>query len=112
VHVAGDDTQTWTPVAEWDAAQGKFAANPIRFGAGDEAVALVLYGTGIRGAAQLSVQIGGIPAPVLWYGPQPEFPGLDQVNVLLPPELGGRGRVPVLLTADGVSANFVEIRME
>jgi uncharacterized protein (TIGR03437 family) len=59
------------------------------------------------GSVQASV--GGIPAQVLYAGPQPTFAGLDQVNLLLPKSLAGRGVVEVLLTADGKNANAVTV---
>jgi len=69
---------------------------------------LHLYGTGIRGGRQaVVVRIGGVEAPLLYAGPQPEFPGLDQVNVRIPQLLAGRGAVTVELTVFGVAANPV-----
>jgi uncharacterized protein (TIGR03437 family) len=71
---------------------------------------LILFGTGIRGAgSNVTVSIGGINATVTYAGPQGSTAGLDQVNVLIPPQLAGAGVVKVLLTAAGVSANPTEI---
>jgi uncharacterized protein (TIGR03437 family) len=75
---------------------------------------LMLYGTGIRGVSSLAgvtVTIAGVPAPVLSAGPQSQFAGLDQVNVELPASLAGKGEVPVQLSADGLAANAVLIRI-
>ncbi len=61
-------------------------------------VYLILYGTGIRGRTSLtgvSLTIGGVPAIVSYAGSQGGFPGLDQINVLIPASLAGRGRIEV-----------------
>jgi uncharacterized protein (TIGR03437 family) len=49
--------------------------------------------------------------PVSYAGPQPEYPGLDQVNVLLPRSLRGRGEVNVALTVDGKAANTLRVNV-
>jgi uncharacterized protein (TIGR03437 family) len=77
-------------------------------------VFLSLYGTGIRGASKtgtVSVAIGGIPVDVLFAGAQPQFPGLDQVNVKLSPAFAGKGDVAVTVTVDGHASNSVSIRI-
>src|ERR1035438_10147577 len=45
---------------------------------------------------------------------QPQYPGLDQINVLLPPSLAGAGDVVIQVTVDGQAANpgHVTIRSE
>src|SRR5581483_10146578 len=78
-------------------------------------VSLILFGTGIRNAPPGSVTatVGGLPAKVSYAGAQSQYPGLDQVNVLLPAALAGRGpNVPVDLTANGQPANIVRIWIE
>jgi uncharacterized protein (TIGR03437 family) len=80
-----DDESVLTPVA---------AAGP------GETVVLSLYGTGFRGGAPTAT-IGGVPATVLWSGPQGS-PGLDQANVILPAL--GAGTAEIVLTAGGLSA--------
>jgi uncharacterized protein (TIGR03437 family) len=73
-------------------------------------VYLILFGTGIRGAgSNVSVTIGGINAPVEYAGPQGVTPGLDQVNVLIPPQLAGSGIAKIVLTAASIAANAVNI---
>jgi uncharacterized protein (TIGR03437 family) len=57
------------------------------------------------------VRIGGTEVPVSYAGPQPEYPGLDQVNVLLPRSLRGRGEVNVALTVDGKAANTLRVNV-
>ncbi len=42
---------------------------------------------------------------VLYAGAQGQYPGLDQVNVRVPPSLAGSGEIAVSLAADGQRAN-------
>jgi len=78
-------------------------------------VYLVLYGTGIRGRGGLSavsLSIGGVAGTVTFGGPQGDFPGLDQLDVLVPASLAGVGEVDLKLTVDGLAANTVRIRFK
>jgi uncharacterized protein (TIGR03437 family) len=69
---------------------------------------LELFGTGIRGdPAGVSCTIGGIAAQVLYAGAQPQYAGLDQVNVSVPAELANQGQVSIVLTVDGQASNAV-----
>jgi len=89
-------------------------ARPITISNGDQ-VTLVLYGTGFRAAGgDWSATAGGINAPILFAGPQGIQPGLDQVTLMLPPELaaGGAQSVPVVLTASGQLANTVYVTVQ
>jgi uncharacterized protein (TIGR03437 family) len=73
---------------------------------------LILYGTGIRGSSSLadvSVTIGGISATVLYAGPQGTYPGLDQVNVLIPQALSASKQVDVRLKILTDTANTVQL---
>ena len=73
-------------------------------------VYLILYATGLRQrSSPATVRIGGIEAEVTYAGAQGEFPGLDQINVLIPRALSGRGGVDVALSVDNRSANTVSI---
>ena len=84
----------------------------IRIGA--DTVYLVLYGTGIRNRSALpavTCAIGGVAATVSYAGPQSESPGLDQVNVLVPAALAGKGDVGLTLSVDGQPANPVSLKI-
>jgi len=74
---------------------------------GEDGRTLVLYGTGFRGAKNVTASIGDVQ----YAGAQGEFPGLDQVNLRLPPTMRGSGTVILLVTADGVAANPVTLRI-
>lgn len=75
----------------------------------------MLYGTGIRGRSSdgsVTCTVGGTAAAVSYAGPQGSYAGLDQVNVVLPRSLAGRGEVDVLLTVDGRAANPAKINIK
>jgi uncharacterized protein (TIGR03437 family) len=108
VRVRSNGAQSYEPVAQADAGQGKFVPLPIDFGDASDRLFLLLYGTGFRDLAGLdaaSLQIGALTVPVSYAGKQPEFPGLDQVNAELPRALAGAGEVAVVFKVDGKTAN-------
>ena len=74
---------------------------------------LSLFATGLQSARSVSVTVGGQNIPVLYAGIQGTYDGLDQVNAgPLPRSLAGSGRVTVILTADGQTANPVELAIK
>lgn len=95
----------------------------VSAGTKDKPNVLVLYVTGIRNtpaanptdtngvAESVTCKIQGVPATVLFAGPAPGFIGLDQVNVIIPPELAGLGSVSVRLTANNRTSNAVTIKL-
>jgi uncharacterized protein (TIGR03437 family) len=112
--VVGSDLSGDVPVASCDPTGAKCTAIPINVGI-DAPVYMSLYGTGIRNRSSLdkvSVTIGGVAAPVLYAGPQGQYPGLDQVNILLPLQLRGKGETDLVLTVDGQTANTVRIAIQ
>src|SRR5258708_11352700 len=92
---------------------------PIDLG-DDNEVFLTLYGTGIRHAdfrmpffkVNVTVRIAGQDLTPAYAGPQPQYPGLDQVNVLLPPSLRGTGTTTVSIVIAGQSSNAVGIQLK
>ncbi len=80
---------------------------------------LVLFLTGLRNtpaanpndangvAESVQVTIQGIPAIVTYAGRQPDWEGLDQVNLIIPPQLAGAGKVNIQVTANGQVSNSV-----
>lgn len=102
--VRADGSQTLEP-----------ASMPIDLSRDGDLVFLNLFGTGIRGRSSLSsvhARAGGIDAPVIYAGAQSDSPGLDQINLLLPRTLAGRGDVEVVVTVDDVMANPVGIYVQ
>lgn len=90
---------------------GALTAQSLNLGACSETV-LELYGTGLDKAAGVQVTIGGAASTVLYAGPGGGFPGLDQINVLIPQSLAGAGKVEVVLSAGGMTANTVNITVQ
>ncbi len=90
--------QTVVPV--FQCARLGCAAVPIDVSGGP--VYVSLYGTGIRHGSGVTASAGGLSVPVLYAGPAPGFPGLDQVNVQLVAELRGRGDVVVTVGSSNV----------
>jgi uncharacterized protein (TIGR03437 family) len=88
---------------------GGLVAAPIDLGPATDQVYLELFATGLRGhgAASNSVTVtaGGVGLPVAYAGAQPQYVGLDQIDVLLPPSLAGKGDVVIQITVDGQAAN-------
>ena len=104
-----NNSQTVEPVAICTG--GTCVPVPIVLNPSDQTY-LILYGTGIRGRSSLSdvsVTIGGVPATVLYAGPQGGYPGLDQINVLIPQSLAGSKQVDVELKVSTDSANVVQL---
>jgi uncharacterized protein (TIGR03437 family) len=107
--------QTNLSVASFDAARNQFAAVPLDLGEPDDQVVLVLYGTGLRKRsedANVRALIGQNHVVASYAGEAPGFVGLDQINLLLPRVLMGRGEIEVRLTADSQSANPVVIAVK
>ena len=101
---------TFEQVAMFNPGTGKLEAIPIDPGPASDQLFLLAFGTGFRNVAQsaVTVTIGGIPSQVLFAGPQGGFDGLDQANVVIPRN-GLTGTVNVVLTANGKTANTVQI---
>ena len=77
-------------------------------------VFLILYGTGFDavGSGSVIATVQGVSVPVTYAGPQLQIPGLDQVNLLLPPSLAGQSLSSVVLTIGGVVTNTVYITIQ
>jgi len=53
--------------------------------------------------------VAGLAVEVSYSGPQGAYSGEDQVNILLPREISGRGVVPIVVNAGGYECNTVHI---
>jgi uncharacterized protein (TIGR03437 family) len=105
-------TQIQSPVAVFtcDAVTG-CAPVPIDVGL-DAPVYVSLFGTGIRGAGAVTVNVGNTVVQPTYAGPQGQVPGLDQLNFPLPLNLRGSGLVNVTLNAGGVTSNPVQLSIQ
>ncbi|MFN0109019.1 MAG: hypothetical protein ACKVZH_09240 [Blastocatellia bacterium] len=115
LRIKADGSQVYESIAVFDSTRGEFVARPIDLTAANEQVFLLLFGTGIRKRSSLSavsVQVGGVTAPINFAGAQTNFVGLDQINALLPRALIGRGEVDVVVSVDGLTANAVRVSVK
>ncbi len=90
-------------------------STPMNLGNPTDQLVVTLYGTGLRNVSALQncfATVGGARATLLYVGAQSQFPGLDQVNVVIPRSLVGAGEVPVVITADGQTANVVIVNVK
>ena len=109
---AADGTFTVVPVFQCTAS---CVSVPMSLGSSSQQLIVTLYGTGFRNLSSsdlATVSIGGVAAQILYIGAQPQYPGLDQLNVVVPTSLKGAGEVPVVLTAGGETANVVTINIQ
>ncbi|MEP7273698.1 MAG: hypothetical protein ABI882_19525, partial [Acidobacteriota bacterium] len=115
LRVKADGSRSYEPIAQFDVAQNRFVTRPLDLGPEGEQTYLILFGTGIRHRSSISTVIatvGGVYAEVGFAGSQPNFVGMDQVNVLIPRKLVGRGEVDILLTVDAHMANNLQINIK
>jgi uncharacterized protein (TIGR03437 family) len=108
LRVSADGSRTAEDIYTVDGS-GAIVARPIDLGPATDQVFLIAYGTGFRGAAGATVNVGGSNATVQFSGAQGFFFGLDQANVLLSRSLAGRGDVTMTLTVGGATSNTVHL---
>jgi uncharacterized protein (TIGR03437 family) len=103
VQVGADNVQTIEPI--FTEQGGSVQEVPIDVSSGD--VYLILFGTGFDSPTfGAGLQIGSQDVPASYVGPQSQYPGLDQINFLLPKSLAGSGRLSVTLTFVVNAVNF------
>jgi uncharacterized protein (TIGR03437 family) len=101
------------PIEVVDYSAQPFVGKPIPLGGASDVVVLLLYGTGFRGhQGPISATIGGVEAQVLGIAPQPQYVGLDQMNIVVPRSLAGAGKVDVAVIMGGVALNVVTVVIE
>lgn len=89
------------------------ASVPLTLGEPGDQLYLLMFGTGMRATTgAVTATIGGEPVAVAGPVPQPEFVGLDQINLgPLPRSLAGRGEVDIIVIVDGLAANTVTVNI-
>lgn len=77
----------------------------------NEDVFLILFGTGFRNDRRSvpEARIGTAMAEVTFFGPHPDFAGLDQINVKIPRALLGSGPQTLVLRHSGKETNEVTV---
>ncbi|MEZ5400702.1 MAG: hypothetical protein R2729_13605 [Bryobacteraceae bacterium] len=73
-----------------------------------ETVSLYLTGLGSQ-ATEIQVLFAGVAGEVTYAGPAPGYPGIDQINVTLPPDLQARGSVAVALGTPGAFTDLADL---
>lgn len=112
--VKADGAQVYEPVAQFDPATRKFEPLAIDVSNPKEQIFAVLFGTGFRyrrAPQALRATVGGLDVPVTFAGKQGGLLGVDQVNLLLPSLLAGRGSAEIQLFVDGKAANPVRVQI-
>jgi uncharacterized protein (TIGR03437 family) len=108
LRVKASGERIYEPIADYDQTRRRFVPRPIDLGDATDSVYLILFGSGIRGRSTqgaVSVKFAEFDSPAIYAGPQGDFAGLDQVNVLIPRTLKGRGEVRLICSVDGILAN-------
>jgi uncharacterized protein (TIGR03437 family) len=100
-----------------------FSPRELNPGTRERPVFLVLFGTGWRytpaanpndanGVAEaISATVQGVPATVVYAGAAPGLIGVDQINLIVPPELAGLGTVRLRVVAAGRATNPTSVRI-
>jgi uncharacterized protein (TIGR03437 family) len=70
---------------------------------------LIIFSTGVRNAAAVSVTTGGRPLTVELVAKTPNMPGMDEMHVLVPADLRGAGKLDLVIRADGRDSNPVTV---
>jgi uncharacterized protein (TIGR03437 family) len=115
LRIRANGEQVYEPVARYDEQTRTFELLPIDLSNADEQVYLILFGAGIRhrGALEdVTIELGETELPVVYAGAAPGAAGLDQVNVLLPASLRGRGQQTVVLRVNDEATNGVNVRFQ
>lgn len=113
--VKATGAQSNESIVQFDVTRGQLMPIPIDLGAATDKVYLALFGTGVRNRrdlANVSATVGGITAAVTYAGSQNSFVGVDQINVMIPRELAGKGDVDVVLNVEGKPANVVKVKIK
>lgn len=114
LRVSANGSQTFEAATRLDTTTNRYVSVPIDLGVATDQVFAVLFGTGIRNRSSLAAvtaQVGGAAAQVQSAGASGQA-GVDQINVLLPRSLAGRGEVDVVLTVNGKVANTVRVNIK
>ena len=115
VRVKADGTQTHESLANFNPTTNRYITRPINFGPATDRIFLEIFLTGIRGVKDTNgdgnldenvwVLIGGQSLKPSFVGRQGFFAGVDQINVELPRNLNGKGKLNLAIHA--VSGNGV-----
>ncbi|MCC6857767.1 MAG: hypothetical protein IT158_04365 [Bryobacterales bacterium] len=105
---------TWDGMGVGDAAlllSGVSHRGPLALRAGGQPVAVTLLVTGLDLGVKPAVTVGGTPVEVTAYGAIPAWPGLQYIQVVIPPDFAGSGRLPVVVTSGGQVSNIIHVQI-
>jgi uncharacterized protein (TIGR03437 family) len=86
---------------------------PINLGTDRDQNFLILFGVGIRRGGQIAkVRIAGQDLTPTYAGPQPQYGGVDQVNLALPASLRGAGDVTIMMVIGDQVSNSVVVHFQ
>ncbi len=122
LRIKNDGTQSYEYIFSYSQTLQRYITNSIDMGQEGERLILILFTSGIRRATDpngdgnlnenIRVLIGGIEVAPIFAGIQPDYVGLDQINVEIPRTLIGRGTVNVAVSATGyTSSNLSDIEI-
>ncbi len=119
--IRANGSQSFEAVGRFDATTQKWVTTPIDLGPEGERVYLVLFGTGIRGWNATGLPVNAyfgdnqgiyVPMQADYAGAHGTFIGVDQVNLLIPRSLAGKGAVTLYITGNGGTfSNTVNINI-
>ncbi len=109
LRVEADGSQQFEPTSQFDSAQERFVARPLKLASKNQQLYLILFGTGWQSidARSIQVKLGEEEIPAIFAGRQGQMSGLDQINLLMPHSLRGRGELKLEVIVDGKKANPV-----
>lgn len=81
----------------------RYTAGPFPGKFDNQPSVIALFGTGWRNSLPVTVKIGGQTATVQYAGPSGGFPGMDQINVVIPNGVSGASSVAIT-TANGATS--------
>ncbi len=100
------DGVSYEPVVNADG-----STRPVNCGTPGRPNYLLLFGTGLRRAGNVKVRIGGAELTPAFAGAQGSLAGLDQINVIIPPNTPG-GMTDISINAEGRTSNIVQLLMQ
>jgi uncharacterized protein (TIGR03437 family) len=109
VLVGAGNVQTIEPI--FTEQGGSVQEVPIAVSSGD--VYLILFGTGfdvLPNGVGAQIEYKGLTLVATYAGPQTQFPGLDQIDILLPKSLAGNGRTDITLLFQPVVDFYITIK--
>ena len=89
------------------------SSQPCDVGTPERASFLIIFGTGWRLQGNTTtVTVGGETLVPTFAGAQPNFPGLDQINVPLTQTLMGKGLVDLIVTSNSIASKTVQVAIK